>query len=121
MQSSNWEADMFWPKGVFIGRLISTAHQWCQANVQRDMLHDVPNIIVSNTSIRTKDFQIYIDMAERMRYTYTVIRTPYPWDSDELAERNIHDVPSKTIQRWIETYEPFDGELMWEDLTIFEN
>lgn len=67
------EADMFFVDPItyeykFDGTKIGQAHRWCEHKVHSNM-EDGKNIIVSNTFVKKKEMQPYIEMAEQHGYT----------------------------------------------------
>jgi hypothetical protein len=58
-------------------------------------------------------------MAEAHDYAVEIIRSPGPWNIDELFLRNKHNTPREIIERHIKEYVIAEGELEWEDLSIF--
>jgi len=76
-------------------------------------------VIVSNTSVKVRDLRPYIKMAELHDYEVEIIRSPGPWNIDELFRRNQHNTPREIVARHIEQYVIADGEVEWEDKSIF--
>lgn len=115
------EADNFWgPNYAFNKDFLGDAHKWCQLEVKREMIARTECIIVSNTSIKIRDVQVYADLARQFDYRFEIIRTPGPWDAKVLVKRNVHNVPLDVIQRFIDTYQHIPGEVLWDDPLVFE-
>lgn len=76
LSQTNWvhfEADMYFinpisGEYVFDGAKIGEAHRWCEYNTNKSM-EQGKNIIVSNTFVKRKELQVYLEMAEKHGYT----------------------------------------------------
>lgn len=116
-----FEADDFWGADyAFNPEFIGDAHKWCQLNVKREMIAKSDCIIVSNTSIRVRDFQAYIDLAEQFGYEVEIIRTPGPWTIEDSDQRNVHNVPLAVLEKQIARYQAHPDEREWNDRSVFE-
>lgn len=118
----NWfEADMFFERNghyEFDGTKLGAAHRWCQDNVRAN-LEDGTETIVSNTTISVSEINDYIGIAEEVGATIRIIRTPRPWNLDQIRDRNTHNVPAKVLKRQMKRYAAHDDECEWDDLTAF--
>jgi len=118
-----FEADLFFESAEgykFHSSLLTVAHQWCKASVEKAMLHESPKLIVSNTSTCLWEIKPYLELAQKYDYEVEILRTPGPWDAETLFRRNKHGVPLETIQKQINRYQPHPDESEWTDLTVFE-
>ena len=123
------EADMYFyqnNKYSFDARLLGEAHRWCQEGVRRALqigMEDNPmfsgGVIVSNTSTTLSEVNAYIKIAQEQGVPWEVIRTPGPWNIDDLFARNEHNVPRAVLEKQVARYVPVDGEREWDDLSIF--
>jgi predicted kinase len=120
IEQDNWfEADMFFVRNghyEFDAKRLGQAHKWCQDNI-RKLLESGSNAIVSNTTITSQELDAYLEIAKATKVK--IIRTPGPWNISDLRNRNIHCVPSKSLERMINRYEPHPEEKEWEDLSVF--
>jgi predicted kinase len=109
-----YEADKFFidPDGYykFDYRYLADAHEWCRLEVKRAMRSGA-STTVSNTFTRHSEMVPYLELAKEFGYTPRVIRAGTTWDAKELADRNIHGVPLKTIKRQIARFEYWPGEI----------
>lgn len=105
--TAHFEADMFFTHedGSYHWnpKQIGFAHQWCQNKV-REALQNCDVVIVSNTSVKKKDVDIYVKIAEEAGAKYDIYRMfgQYP---------NVHAVPAETVQKMLESFEDYPGEL----------
>lgn len=113
----NWfEADMFHEHNghyKFEATLIGAAHAWCQHNV-RQSLENGQDTIVSNTTCSMEELGHYLKIAEETGAELSIIRTPRPWLARDLKDRNIHNVPLKTIEKMINKYVEHPDEIELE-------
>lgn len=72
-------------------RYLQTAHEWCQAEVRKSLQAGYITI-VSNTTIRAKELDTYIDIANSLKVQYFVVVA----DGDY---RNVHDVPESKVEK----------------------
>lgn len=122
---ANWfEADMFFHgqdgSYHFNPRKLGQAHVWCQTKTI-EALHNpkTPQVIVSNTSTTISELNTYVDIARRVGAFCEVIRTPAPWNIDDLFARNEHNVPREVLEKQVARYVAAPGETEWSDMTIF--
>uniref|UniRef100_A0A8C9UCF7 NEDD4 binding protein 2 like 1 n=1 Tax=Serinus canaria TaxID=9135 RepID=A0A8C9UCF7_SERCA len=64
-------------------------------------------VIIDNTNIHAWEMKPYVMMAHENRYevTFQEPDTPWKFNVQELARRNIHHVPREKIQRMKDQYE----------------
>lgn len=120
------EADHFFNDSVtrkyaFNYSKLDVAHRWCQANVERSLYFQRPLVVVSNTSMAHKDVMTYLEIADKYKYEWEVIRSPGPWDIDLLFQRNVHGVPRDILERQIRRYQSMACDIEWSNLEIFNN
>jgi predicted kinase len=89
---------------------LSEAHKACREKVKDAMSLMVDCVIVSNTSTRLFEYQVYLDMAKQYGYKVNIINIFDGGKTDEeLAKRNVHRVPLEVIKamraRWEENHE----------------
>lgn len=123
------EADMYFcqnGKYNFDARRLGEAHRWCQDCVRHTIQigrDDNPmfsgGIIVSNTSTTLAEANVYVKIAQEEGIPYEVIRTPRPWNIDDLFSRNEHNVPRAVLEKQVARYVPVNGEREWSDLSVF--
>ena len=99
---------------------LGCAHNWNQLQVERSMLHRKEIVVVANTFCALWEMEKYFELAEEYQYDVEIIRTPGPWEPDTLFRRNKHSVPLDVIKRHINGYQPHDKEIVWSDMSIFE-
>ena len=90
----HYEADMFHMIGgeyYWKPENAPKSHKWCQSVISSEM-GIRSNLIVSNTSLTRKEYQVYIDMAEKRGYTVNMILCQGDYGS-------IHNVPAHTIEK----------------------
>lgn len=77
---------------------LSRAHENCQNQARKAALHDMPYILIDNTSIMRSDFAYYIRLAKE--FDYQIIEKVFGLDlsPSELFARNCHGVPIEKIK-----------------------
>lgn len=76
---------------------LGAAHAQCQEKFKKCVDEELPNIIVANTNLKQKDFQIYVDYGKENGYTiFNLMVLP------THGQDNVHGVPKKTIERQVE-------------------
>lgn len=118
-----FEADMFFDRNghyEFDGNKLGNAHQWCQDNVYAN-LDDNRDVIVSNTTTAESELATYLGIAEQLGADVEIIRTPRPWDIEQMKERNVHRVPAKALQRMLNRYVEHEDEIEWTDMSVFKD
>lgn len=119
-----YETDDFWCQAgsyVFEPSQLGTAHKWNQDRVRAACMTEDELIVVSNTNMTRWELNPYLQMAREFGYEIDVIRTPGPWETDKLFERNVHNVPMASLEKQIRKYEPVENESEWQDMTVFTN
>ena len=104
---AHFEADMYFDNdGVyeFDRSKIRCAHEWCFNSFSEALRNDVNLIFVSNTFTKLWELQNYVDHAKDMGYKVDVYHL-------KRIFGNVHNVPEEIVQRMINTYEPYDGEI----------
>src|SRR5688572_15277044 len=122
-----FEADMFFyqkPDGqyVFDPQKLGQAHSWCQRQIREAIqIYAKTNhpVVVSNTSTTIRELNDYIKIAQEEGVAHEVVRTPGPWNIDELFKRNSHNVPRAVLEKQIARYVAAPNETEWNDLSIF--
>lgn len=69
---------------------VHTSHLWCQAKCRLAM-QEMMNVVVSNTSVKQKEVNVYLDMARDFGYNVMVINCQSTFNS-------VHDVPQEVIE-----------------------
>ena len=115
-----WSADDYFLNDegeyVFNGKDLVAAHSCCQMNVEASMNVGENLIVVHNTFTRLWEFVAYDKLAEKFGYLVRIINCYDGGCTDEqLAERNIHDVPIETIRNMRERWEDVHGEMTLEE------
>lgn len=98
------EADMYFVNDdgeyVWDPKQIKQAHEWCQQECREWMAAGAETIIIANTFTAQWMVEIYLDMAKT--HDYDVIRVSMESPTlthEDLAQRNVHQVPADTISR----------------------
>lgn len=86
---------------------IGNAHKYCQAKAETLMKIGQTPVVIDNTNIKKKDFQIYLDFAAKYGYDvkYETSDAPWAWDVDTCAVKNTHGVPKDVIQRMKDNFQ----------------
>jgi predicted kinase len=89
-------------------KLLGKAHEWTRARAQVNMCLRDTHVILDNTNIKKRDYQAYIDIAEKYNYCVEeIIIGEFTDEACQLyASRNTHGVPLETIQRMAKSFEP---------------
>lgn len=105
--------DFFMEEGEykFDPSLLPEAHAWNQSRVREALEKGITPVIVDNTHTQKWEARSYVEMAREFSYAVSFEETKTPWrfDAEELAKKNIHGVPPEAIQRMIERYEDHDS------------
>ena len=99
---------------------LQLAHRACYLKAKLAMENKQP-VVISDTSIKRRDIRGYIMLAESYNYGVEIIRTPGPWDPNELTKRNKHRVPLEAIKRQIDRYQQHEREFEWKVMDIFKH
>jgi predicted kinase len=91
----------------FEGAKIGRAHEWNQNRVKKAMTNNQQLIIVDNTNTQRWEAKPYVVMAVEHGYEIVVREPDTPWrrDAQELAKRNIHNVPVEAVQRMLDRWD----------------
>lgn len=94
-------------KYEFEAKKLSQAHSWCKGQVHAAMLLETDLICLANTSTQLWEYQPYLDMAYNFKYdTEEIIVGEFDEHSlKEYANRNVHGVPLKAIQKMANRFE----------------
>lgn len=122
----NWfEADMYFERnGHYEWEASKTgqAHAWCQKMI-RECLSQGKDAIVSNTTCSWEELGAYLKIASELGCEVSIIRSPRhqakSWDARLLKERNVHNVPLKSLEKMINKYVAHPDEVEWADMSIF--
>lgn len=92
---------------IFRPELLQDAHYSCQLQAMRRTKEGQSPIIIDNTNIRVSEMLPYVPSAVINGYLIKILeaRTEWSHTSEELANKNIHGVPEKTIQKMMLNYE----------------
>lgn len=98
------EADMYFVNEdgqyVWDPSKIKAAHAWCQNECDEWMAAEAESIIIANTFTAQWQIEPYLDMAKKYGYHVVRISMESPtMTHEDLAKRNIHNVPVETIVR----------------------
>ncbi|KAM9389142.1 NEDD4-binding protein 2-like 1 [Phaethornis superciliosus] len=101
--------DFFIENGVYMFEpdLLEDAHKWNQKRAHKAMKNGKSLVIIDNTNIHAWEMKPYVMMARENRYEviFQEPDTPWKFNVQELARRNIHHIPRQKIQRMKEVYE----------------
>lgn len=106
-------ADEFWylesngAEYQFDVRRLNEAHEWCQTKAYDAACEGQSPIVIDNTNIRIWETRFYTDLARRFHYTVIVVtpQTPWRFDTEALATRNVHFVSLETIESKVRNFE----------------
>lgn len=98
MRGFRIEADMYMydENGVYdwqAGKLKS-AHNWVYNELKHMMAKGFSPLILSDTNVKQRDLQVYLDLAANNDYRVTSIVV-----ENRHGNSSIHDVPDKTMRR----------------------
>ena len=105
-----YEADMWMMEGneyKFDPKKLSYCHNQCQENTER-ALFDGHNVIVSNTTLRRKDLNLYMDIAAKYNAPVKIIKML-------TRHKSIHNIPDEKLACMESMFKSFD----WKDLPEF--
>lgn len=101
-------ADFFWGNEYkFTPEFLGLAHQWCLAEVVKNMIYGVTPIVVDNTNTQCWEAKRYVEMAQRFGYDVDIAESDSPWcrNPEECFKRNSHGVPLNVIQAQLARWE----------------
>ena len=95
----------------FNPKMLPKAHSWNQRRVRKALEQGITPIIVDNTHTQKWEARSYVEMAREFGYAvfFEETKTPWRFDAEELAKKNVHGVPPEAIQRMIDRYEDHDS------------
>lgn len=111
----HWEADMFFETATdytFDPRLLRVAHQWCYANVVKDLRISEYDVVVSNTFTRMQEMAKYLeihDVVDDVEIEIIEIKTQF---------ESIHNVPKEKFDQMKARWEEIPPELELKITTI---
>jgi predicted kinase len=81
-------------------RYLDSAHKWCERKCRRFMKAQAERIVIANTSVTVRQFQVYLDLAKQFNYKVfsVIIETRHD-------NKNTHNVPIKTIEKMRKRFE----------------
>ena len=76
------------------------AHNWCQIQIQKSMMDEIPYVVVSNTFTREWEMEPYYELAKEHGYTvFSVIV------ENRHNGTNIHNVPEEKLDQMKKRFE----------------
>lgn len=84
------------------------AHRWCQRKFEKALQDGFEAVIVDNVCGTVRECRPYVMFAQVYGYDVKFLEPDTPWafDVDELARRNVHKVPRHGIERVIRRWVP---------------
>jgi NEDD4-binding protein 2 len=101
--------DDFWMQGneyKFNPKLLGEAHKWNQERAEKYMSQGISPIIIDNTNLEPWEMKPYVAAAKKYNYEIIIKALPIENTPEELAKRNVHNVPLHAIERMISKYDP---------------
>lgn len=101
-------ADLFWgPDYKFDPKWLGHAHDWCFSSFVEGVFHKDEYIFLDNTNVVLDHFKKYIEFAVKNGYQFTMIEpdTEWKYDAEKCFQENSHNVPLKTIERMLKSFE----------------
>ncbi len=94
---------------------LASNHLKNQNAVLDAMKNGVAPIVVANTATKAWEMKPYVSMADSYGYEVVITypETPWAWDADECAKRNVHGVPLHAIRAMALR---FEKDLTLEDI-----
>lgn len=94
---------------------LAANHVKNQTAVLNAMAKGLAPIVVANTATKAWEMKPYVSMAEAHGYEVVICypETPWAWDADECAKRNVHGVPLHAIRAMLLR---FEKDLTLEDI-----
>jgi predicted kinase len=86
---------------------LKDAHMWNQQRTLVAMKNAEPLVVVDNCNIKKWEAKPYVEMGIKYGYTitFTTVDTPWKFNPTELANKNIHNVTEKMIERMLDQWE----------------
>jgi predicted kinase len=87
---------------------LSEAHTWNFERALKALDDGISPIVIDNTNIQAWEAQRYVKAAIENGYRVEIKEPDTDWkfNAEELAKRNTHGVPQKSIERMISRWEP---------------
>jgi predicted kinase len=106
-----FSTDDFFMKGnqyVFDPKMLGKNHASNYARTVEAMKRGISPIVVDNTSVQLWTMKNYVLAGQKYGYQieFKEPQTEWTWNANELAKRNTHKVPLKSIEKMIQQYEP---------------
>lgn len=86
---------------------LSEAHEWNKRRAKQAMQEGHSPVIIDNTNVEVWEMMPYVALALRSKYHVCVLEPDTPWkfDARQLAQKNMHGVPRRTIDSMLERYD----------------
>ncbi|KAA0194372.1 2' 3'-cyclic-nucleotide 3'-phosphodiesterase [Fasciolopsis buskii] len=86
---------------------LSEAHEWCHQRARAAAESGVSPLVIDNTNIRAWESRFYTELARRFHYIVIMVtpQTPWRFDTEALAERNVHFVGLEAIESKVRNFE----------------
>ncbi|THD21409.1 2' 3'-cyclic-nucleotide 3'-phosphodiesterase [Fasciola hepatica] len=86
---------------------LDEAHEWCHQRARAAAESGISPLVIDNTNIRAWESRFYTDLARRFHYTVIMVtpQTPWRFDTEALAERNVHFVGLEAIESKVRNFE----------------
>lgn len=104
------EADSFpglYVDGKYQGSLTKASHDYCHERVEQLLSSGVSPVVVSNTGIRLKDVEPYMQMAVDYGYLVRLVHVETSMMPSGLCTKSEHNVSHSTIDRQRRQFEPW--------------
>jgi predicted kinase len=84
------------------------AHTWCRQKFESALQAGTNVVIVDNTNVTIRECRPYVMFAQVYGYDVKFLEPETPWafDAEELAKRNVHKCPREAIERMLKRWEP---------------
>ena len=107
---SVWQESSPEQKYLFSLNGLSIAHKLNQIKCEVAMQQKIDCIIIDNTNLDYQSFSPYIELAIKNEYeiSFLVPNTTWLTNKEILFQKNVHNVPMKTIERQIEKFNKLD-------------
>lgn len=98
----HYEADMWFDltSTEWAPEHLAAAHAWCREQVEGALAAGAPVVVVSNTSVREWEVEVYRKIAKKARARFSTVVV-----EGRHGSESIHDVPPETLGRM---YRDFD-------------
>lgn len=101
--------DDFWMqngKYTFDPKKLGEAHEWNQERANKYMREGISPLIIDNTNIEAWEMKPYVMAAKEYGYEIKLVPVEIKNTAEELAARNVHNVPLHAINKMISRYNP---------------